>query len=189
VLRAAIGGNEADEGVGSVDKVNQDDRIISDHIRPNQPNQTKSTKSNQIRPNQTKSTKSKLNPTKKTVQGQSGEKLVPSLTPALPQERGACASATWCSPATNGNAKCTADGSRRIKIKANQGKSRQIKANQGKLRLVKVNQRGTWRTQGCIKLSILSPRDEWERTEERGNQQDAPLSSPSPPSDGGEGGA
>jgi len=44
-------------------------------------------------------------------------------------------------------------------------------------------------TQGCIKLSILSPRGtSGERTEERGYQQKRTSSpQPSPPSDGGGG--
>src|SRR6266704_4508672 len=53
----------------------------------------------------------------------------------------------------------------------------------------KLSIKPRWPRQGCIKLSILSPRGtSGERTEERGNQQKRTSSpQPSPPSDGGEG--
>src|SRR6266704_4379601 len=53
----------------------------------------------------------------------------------------------------------------------------------------KLSIKPRWPRQGCIKLSILSPRGaSGERTEERGNQYKRTSSpQPSPPSDGGEG--
>ncbi len=53
----------------------------------------------------------------------------------------------------------------------------------------KLSIKPRWPRQGCIKLSILSPRGaSGERTEERGNQSKRTSSpQPSPPSDGGEG--